>query len=97
MGIPDMSNVRFMTLPGGDIRTEGGAWYYVMNRSSAYEIIKEYFSPDLKESDFDKKRRFTSGVRNGFGVIYDAEDGFEIKIYSADEIDGEMKIESKYD
>ena len=28
IGIPDMSKVKFMTLPGGDIRSESGAWYY---------------------------------------------------------------------
>ena len=97
MGIPNMNSVKFMTLPGGDVRTESGAWYYVMNRSAAYKIIKGYFNPELLEPDFDKKRRFTSSARKGFGVIYDAQSGFEIKIYSADEIDSEMKIESKYD
>ena len=96
MGIPDMKDVKFTTLPGGDIRGSSGAWYYVMNRISAYKIIKEYFNPELEESKFDKERRFTSTVRSGFNAIYDAQSGFETKIYSADEIDGDLEIESKY-
>lgn len=95
IGIPDMSNIRFMTLPGGDIQGSSGAWYYVMNRKAAYNVIKENFSPDLKESDFDKERKFTSYVRAGFNRIYEAKDGFEIKIYSAEEINGGINIETK--
>ncbi len=97
MGIPDISNINFMTLPGGDIRGGSGAWYYIMNRKSAYKIIKEHFNNDLSEADFDKNRKFTSTVREGFNDIYDAQNGFEPQIFSADEISGELEIESKYD
>ena len=97
MGIPDMSDVKFMTLPGGDIRTSSGAWYYVMNRDEAFKIIKEYFNPELTEERFDPERKFTSSVRSGFNAIYDAQSGFETKIYSADELDDGIEIESKYD
>ena len=40
-----------MTLPGGDIRGGSGAWYYIMNRKSAYKIIKEHFNNDLSEAE----------------------------------------------
>ena len=97
IGIPDMSDINLVTLPGGDIRGSSGAWYYVMNRASAYKIIKEYFNRELDASEFDKDRKFTSTVRSGFEEIYDAESGFDTEIYSADKIDGTLTIESKYD
>ncbi len=97
IGVPDANNIKFMTLPGGDVRGSSGAWYYVMNRISAYKIINEYFNPHLLWTEFDKEKKFTSAVRSGFNAIYDAENGFEIKIYSAAEIDSTIEIESKYD
>lgn len=97
IGIPDVSDIKFMTLPGGDIQGSSGAWYYVMNRTSSYKIIREYFNPDLSETEFDPERRFTSSVRAGFNAIYDAANGFETKIYSAAELDSGIEIESKYD
>ena len=92
-----MRNIKFMTLPGGDIRGGSGAWYYVMNRNSAYKMIKEYFNQNLLENEFDCERRFTSSVRSGFNAIYDAVNGFETKIYLASELDSGIEIESKYD
>ena len=94
-GIPSKNNIKFITLPGGDVRSSSGAWYYVMNRSAAYKVINEYFADGLSEADFDKKRKFTSSVRSGFNAIYDAETGFETKIYSAEDLNGGIYIESK--
>ena len=88
LGIPDMNDVHFITLPGGDIQGSSGAWYYVMNFKAAYDLVKERFAPDISEDDFDKERRFTSNVRKGFEEIYDATSGFEAMIYSAQEMDG---------
>ena len=88
MGVPDMNNVCFMTLPGGDVKGSSGAWYYVMNREAAYRLIKERFSVGLSEENFDKERNFTSTVRSGFGEIYDAVHGYDTEIYSATEMNG---------
>ena len=95
IGIPKASNIQFITLPGGDVQGSSGAWYYIMNRSAAYNIVKEYFSPSLLESDFDNNRKFTSFVRDGFNKIYESGNGFEAKIYSAEEINGGIDIETK--
>lgn len=87
-GIPEMKNISFVTLPGGDIRGSSGAWYYVMNRKSAYDIIKELFVTNLTEAEFDSERKFTSDVRKGFNEIYEASNGYEVKLYTAEEMNG---------
>lgn len=88
-GIPDMKNVSFITLPGCDIQGSSGAWYYIMNRKAAYKIISEKFNSNVSESEFDADRKFTSTIRSGFNDIYEANIGYEPKIYIADEINGE--------
>ena len=88
LGIPSMEDVTFVTLPGCDIQSSSGAWYYVMNRRASYELIKERFAPDITEDEFDKKRRFTSSAGKGFCDIYEATEGYETKIYSAREMSG---------
>lgn len=92
MGIPEMKNISFVTLPGGDIQGSSGAWYYVMNRQAAYCVIKEYFSVELQENKFDPERKFTSYVRKGFNDIYEARSGYEPKIYYADDMSGVEKM-----
>ena len=88
-GIPDMKNVSFITLPGCDIQGSSCAWYYIMNRKAAYKIISEKFNSNVSESEFDADRKFTSTIRSGFNDIYEANIGYEPKIYIADEINGE--------
>lgn len=92
VGIPKMSNISFVTLPGEDIQGSSGAWYYIMNRQAAYKIIKDNFSPMLEECEFDKNKKFTSFVRSGFNEIYEAESGFDAIIYSAEQINGGINI-----
>ena len=88
LGIPSMENIAFVTLPGCDIQSSSGAWYYVMNRRASYDVIKERFAPDITEDEFDEKRRFTSSAGKGFCDIYEACEGYETKIYSAREMSG---------
>jgi LCP family protein required for cell wall assembly len=88
LGVPDMKKVSFVTLPGGDIQGISGAWYYIMNRDSAYRVISEKFTSDISEAEFDPERKFTSTVRSGFNDIYESDNGYEPKIYIADEING---------
>lgn len=79
-------NIALMTIPGEDIQSQSGAWYYIINREEAYNIIKKYFSPLLNEADFDKERVFTSVYRYGFNRIYDAKNTYKTERYTADEI-----------
>jgi len=79
-------SVFFITLPGADIRGSSGAWYYIMNRDTAYGIISEKFSNGITYNEFDKNRKFTSTVRSGFNDIYEAKNEKEPAFYSADEI-----------
>ena len=79
-------NIALMTMPGEAIQSQSGAWYYIINREQAYQIVREYFSPTLSESDFDKDRVFTSVYRYGFNQIYDAKNTYTTERYTADEI-----------
>lgn len=79
-------NIALMTMPGEDIKSQSGAWYYIINRDEAYKIIKKYFSPSINENDFDKDRLFTSIYRDGFNRIYEAKNTYKTKRYTANEI-----------
>ena len=79
-------NVMFATLPGADIRGSSGAWYYIMNRDAAYELISEKFSLNVSYEAFDKNRKFTSVIRSGFNDIYEAKNQYSAVVYSAEEI-----------
>ena len=81
-----LENIALMTMPGEDIQSQSGAWYYIINREEAYNIIKKYFSPSISEADFDKDRLFTSMYRYGFNRIYDAKNTYKTERYTADEI-----------
>lgn len=79
-------NIAFMTIPGEDIQSQSGAWYYIINRKEAYNTVKKYFSPSLKEGDFDKDRVFTSIYSQGFNRIYEAKNTYKTERYTADAI-----------
>lgn len=82
----EASKIFFMTIPGGDIRTENGAWYYVINKKQTVNVIEKYFSNETIGEEFDVNRAFTGTYSKEFNTIYDADTGYEIKIHSADEI-----------
>lgn len=74
----------YFSLPGEAVRPESaGAWYYAINRNSAVQLLKEYFS--LSESeDFDAARRFL-GPSLHFENIYFA-NGYPYRVFTHDEI-----------
>ena len=78
------SGVIFLTLPGSDVRTENGSWYYILNRAENEKIASTYFRG--KASEFDPKRAFTGEYSVEFNRIYDATDGYEVVIYTAESI-----------
>ena len=86
VGMPSIDKIYFSTLPGCDVRSSSGTWYYIMNRRAAFEIIKEQFNPRLEEVDFDCERKFTNSIKRDFNEIYEAQNGYEAKIYSADQL-----------
>ena len=86
----DMSNIVMVTLSGKDARTGGnsGAWYYIINRSAALEIINRYLitSENIILSDnFDSDRLFSNTAYPHFEEIYYAE-SYSIQEYRADDI-----------
>ena len=81
-----MENIALMTMPGEDIQSDSGAWYYIINREEAYSTVKKYFSPSLREEEFDPDRAFTSVYRHGFNTIYEARGSYKTERYTADSI-----------
>ncbi len=81
----DMAKVSMMTLHGTAHQTQSGAWYYVMNRASALNMVNEYFNvynKDITEELFDQARIFTDESYAPFSNIYYAspdDDIVEIK------------------
>ena len=74
VGIPEASNIRFMTLPGGDIQGSSGAWYYCLRRADAHRMVNEYLMPTapIDESAFDQNRLFDRFDNEAFHRIYTA-------------------------
>lgn len=72
----DMDNISMMTLHGSSIQTESGAWYYVMNRASALNMINEYFNvydQPVTDEIFDVSRVFTDDDDKVVSAIYTAD------------------------
>ena len=82
----EIENIGFMTMPGGAICSQSGAWYYIINREAAYETVKKYFVQDLAEGEFDKNTLFTSVYRQGFNEIYYAKNKYKTERFTAEQI-----------
>lgn len=100
----DMNNIAMMTLHGSAIQTETGAWYYVMNRASALDMINAYFnvySSPVSDDIFDKTQAFTNENSSYFDKIYLAapdDDAVEVKpdVHTGDDIaSGDIDIPLK--
>lgn len=64
-----------LTLPGEATRTREteGAWYYVLKRQAAFEVVAEHLNPcnePLSAERFDPLHRFTSAAYPHFEEIY---------------------------
>lgn len=79
----DGSSLRLMRLPGEACRGNEGAWYYVLNKNGAAEMLARFFG-GTAPLDFDKAGRFVRRDREAFLNIYNAK-GYECRIYSLDE------------
>lgn len=69
----DMEKISMMTLRGTAQQTKTGAWYYVMNRASALEMVNRYFNvynTDITDALFDQGRAFTDTAYTPFYNIY---------------------------
>ena len=81
-----LENIAFFTVPGESVQTQGGAWYYVINKEQAFNAIKTYFSPELVYEGFDREKLFSSEYQKNFNDIYNAKNKYKIKRYSAKDI-----------
>ena len=77
-------NIRFVTLAGeGAVATASGASYYVVSRTSAIEIVNEFFGAKADEDSFDAKRVFLNEKYDSFKDIYYSRADYEIYDASA--------------
>lgn len=81
----ELADIAMLTLPGRDARTgvDSGAWYYIMNRAAAAEVMERYFGADA--AALDPERCFTGAAYPHFDKIYDADD-ITYREYRADDI-----------
>lgn len=87
----DSSRISFLTLPGGDVQTASGTWYYILNRRQTAEIMRRYFVENDRVSDygydiFDKNRVFTGEYSRQFNEIYYAHIGYDAEISTAEKL-----------
>ncbi len=84
----DVSNVTLTTFPGEAVRTKvtSGAWYYVIYKRAACDIINKYFVCAASDYDsFDPYEMFSSSTYPHFEKIY-CSDRYTIVEYTADDI-----------
>jgi LCP family protein required for cell wall assembly len=83
-----LSDVVMLTMPGCDIRTEAGTWYYIINRRAAISVVNSYLcsgNAPVASEQFDAARRFTNESYPDFEAIYyDCE--YNIEEHRADEV-----------
>lgn len=69
----DAEGIPMQTLPGGAIRGESGAWYYVVNREGAMRAVEELLRPTMPrgEVQFDPDRILDRASDPRFHRIYE--------------------------
>lgn len=82
-------DIKLITMPGSDVRSAGGAWYYVLNKKETYNVLSRYFGCQSDISYVDPDRLLTGVYSKEFNSIYDAQSGYEYKIYTADSINSD--------
>ena len=86
--------VWLLTMPGSDVKTGGGTWYYILNKKETYNVLHQYFGCEAEYTEFDRERALTGEYSKEFNNIYDADSGYECHVYSAEAINSEgIRIE----
>ncbi len=86
----DMASVNFLTMPGSDIQSENGAWYYVIHRADALYVINNYFNvfdKPVPETSFDSGCLFGNDSDAEISDIYRAELSEDLNVRSAEDVD----------
>lgn len=82
------SDVVMLTMPGKEIKTEAGTWYYILNREAALRAVNLYLNPagaPVPSERFDAGRRFTNKNYQSFEAIY-SDTEYSIEEYRADDV-----------
>ncbi len=85
-----LTDVFYMTAPGGAVRSEiSGAWYYILSASAMEKVISDRFGA-RDGYLFDKSKKFVDKERKSFYDIYNSH--CDARIYSAYDIDNNQLI-----
>lgn len=71
----DLENVKFITLPGLDVREYGdtGKWFYIARRADCIKAVNEYinvYNSPVTESMFDRNTALCDTLKDSFSEIY---------------------------
>lgn len=78
--------VCYMTLPGDAVQSEkSGAWYYILSRSAASQMLEERYGLFRDKKDFDKEEKFVDKNTKSFYDIYNKH--CEYRVYTANDIE----------
>ncbi len=89
-GIGKKGSISYVTLPGEAVQSErSGAWYYIISRESAAQLLKSRFGMEQDEKDFDKANKFVDKTQKSFYDIYSSPR--EYIVYGEDEVKNNLK------
>ena len=70
----DTQNIKMLTLAGEDVRvSDGGAWFYVISKSSAAKILSDYAGKVVPFDEFDKNAVFVNPKNDSLVKIYSSD------------------------
>ena len=88
------SNVLYLPAPGESSKDENsGIWYYIINKESCADVIKQHFSHNFDIRMFDKNEILFDHSNIRFENIYNAPK-YEYQLYSGENVN-EIDIKTK--
>lgn len=67
-------NMTMVTMAGSDIRAgRRGAWYYVISKSAAVKVLREFMGADVTSESFDTEGLFRNPLNSDFERIYNSD------------------------
>ena len=91
----ETKDITLLTLAGEDVRvSEGGAWFYVISKSSAVKILSDNLGETVLYDSFDKKQAFVNPQNENLYKIYSSD--IDYTASSAEDINREGIEIQKY-
>ena len=91
----ETKDITLLTLAGEDVRvSDGGAWFYVISKSSAAKILSDNLGETVLYDDFDKRQAFVNPNNENIYKIYSSD--IDYTASSAEDINREGIEIQKY-